>query len=181
MVNEFRDRVAIYEHERLVFAGVAGTMERKLEDVGSELHKRFSNIEIAPLQPQRGRDFLPIMEFETPLDITLDQYNPVENSIVIYGLNKPRILETMEEISSLGGFVPHNPQSHDVRQTWQKELEIEKRTYEMCEQIASALHQPLEKVFGLVRYTNFLMQYLYMGGKDAQRLASKKFGISLIV
>lgn len=179
MEDRFRRDIIIYEHQRLIFAGIAGQMmNQELSNADQIIRLKYPEMEVSPIQLQPGRDFLALFEFSLPLDITLDQYSPLENSIVGYALNRTRLIEQMEGIAEVIGFTSHYRQDLVVAETWRREFEIEKGTYFLCEQISRYLNQSLERIFGLVRYTNFLTQYMGKDEKMAQRIASHKFGIS---
>jgi len=180
MKDRFRRDAIIYEHQRLTFAGIAGQMmNQELSAAGQLIRSKCLETEVSPIQLQPRRDFLALFGFSPPLDITLDQYSPLENSIVGYALDRTRLIERMQDIADIIGFTPHSKQDLAIAETWRREFEIEKQTYFWCEQISEHLGQPLERIFGLVRYTSFLTQYMGKDEKIAQEIASQRFGISL--
>jgi hypothetical protein len=179
MEKSLERSIIFYECGKMVFAGVTGAMKRKLDSASALIQTQYSSMEIAPVQLQRGRDFLAIFGFNPALDITIDQYSPAENSIVGYALDRERLVERMEGIAKLIGFIPNLSQSKKVAQTWRQELEIEKVNYTMCETLADVVKEPLEKTFGLVRYGNFLNQYMGKDLEAAHRLTLEKFGFPL--
>lgn len=179
MGSAFIKGLILYEYKELVFAGITGTMERELYKTGPLISAQYPNIEVSPIQFQSKRRFLALFGDNPTLDITLDQYNPIENSMVGYALNKRRLIGRMGWLSKLIGFVPHQKQDLTVAQTWEREFEIERAGYASYEKLSSLTKQPLEKVFGLVRYTNFLAQYIGKSEEESMKLASKKFNVSL--
>lgn len=179
MEEDFESKLVVYQHEQLVVAGVTGTMERLLSGVTPLIKQRYPDTEIAPVQHQSGRDFLAMFMNDPPRDITIDQESMVENAIVGYALNQKRLTETIEEIAEAIGFIPHSTRNSGVAQTWRKEFELEKIAYSDCEAISYALQKPLEAVFGMVRYANFLRQYNNIAREETSKLAARKFGIPL--
>ena len=180
MEDNFVKNLIIYEHKKLIFAGVVGMMKENLSNAGPLIKNKYSDIEVSPIQFQPRRDFLALFGYNPVLDITLDQYSPLENSIVGYALNKDGLLKRMSEISTLIEFVPYPKQDPRVKLTWEKEFEIEKSMYSSCETIAKAIKQPLEKAFGLVRYNNFLVQYMDKSEEAAQKISAQKFEVTLV-
>jgi|SRR3989344_6026790 len=177
MRDPFNSNLVLYKHKRLIFAGVIGTMSEQLENVGPLIRQSCPTIEIAHVQHQLGRRFLALFDAKGPLDITIAQYSPLENSVVGSGVDSPCLIKTMKDITRSIDFVPNGNQMETG--PWGVEFELEKKCYSMCERLSRMLNQPLERTFGLVRYTNFLIQYRGESEESAQRLASSKFGISL--
>jgi len=177
MEDDFRKNLIIYEHKELTFAGITGEMKKSLSNAGLLIKNKYSDTEVAPIKLQSKRDFLALFVHNPVLDITLDQYSPLENSIVGYALNKGGLVKRMEEIAKIIGFAHHRKQNPEVAQTWGNEFEIEKSTYYFCEKIANAIKQPLEKAFGWVRYSNFLIQYMNESEEEAKKIATKKFEV----
>ena len=179
MEEDFESELVVYQHEQLVVVGVTGTMERLLSGVAPLIKQRYPYIEIAPVQHQPGRDFLAMFMNNPPRDITIDQKSVAENAIVGYALNKKRLTETMGGIARVIGFIPHRTLNPVEAQAWKDELEFEKITYSDCGALSYILQKPLEAVFGMVRYSNFLNQYNNMTEEEANKLAARKFGIPL--
>ena len=143
MVDDFTKNLIIYDYKRLTFAGITGEMKESLSNTGILIKNNYSDLEVSPIQLQPKRDFLALFGFNPVLDITIDQYSPLESSIVGYALDKDKLFKKIGKISDLIGFKYHKKQNPEVAQTWKDEFEIEKNTYYSCETIANTIKQPL--------------------------------------
>ncbi|MEK6945381.1 MAG: hypothetical protein AABW63_01155 [Nanoarchaeota archaeon] len=188
MDDEFQRNIVFYEHKRLVVAGTTGTMEERLIEVEDQIMKGCWPIEVAPSRIEPDRLFKALFKFnpktlKPEFDITIDQYDSIHqsnftnNSIVGYGLDKPRLAEAIEEVAKAVGFVSY-PVEKPVKKTWSREFEIEKEGYKMLEELVNLSKIPIEDAFGLVRYTHFLIAYQNMPEVKAQIQAAERFGIS---
>jgi len=181
----FESRLVVYKYRQLIFTGVAGTMERQvsrerhLSGTVSLIKQRYPNIEIAPIQNQPGRDFLAMFMSDPPRDITIDQGSSVENAIVGYALDQKELNKAIKGLAGAIGFIPHSTPDSQVAQTWRREFELEKIVYDSYIAISQYFQKPLEAVFGMVRYANFLAQYNNIEEEEAIKLAARKFGIPI--
>jgi len=114
-----------------------------------------------------------------PIDITLVQYAPSQSSIVAYALNKTMLLNDLELIADKLHFSAHTIQDPLAINTWKEEFEIEKITFDKCNETANVLQKPLENVFGMIRYSNFLNQYKELSENESEQQAMQKYNIIL--
>lgn len=175
-MENFQRNYTVFKHKRLTVVGLTGTMEL-LTTAGAHIQECFPVLEVAH-QYQQQRDFLAVFCTDPPLDITFDQYSRKRSSILGYALDKEMLCETMENMAQATNFIPHFKQDHGIAQTWKEEFKIEQITYNTCESIAAKTKCPLEKIFGIVRYSNFLHQYKNMRIDQAQKQAHEKFKVS---
>ncbi|PIN89994.1 hypothetical protein COU57_04750 [Candidatus Pacearchaeota archaeon CG10_big_fil_rev_8_21_14_0_10_32_14] len=176
MTCKLIDKAQIFEHERLTMIGIAGTTSTPLNDIEELIRKRYDSAEIAEVQNHEKRDFLATFFTDPVIDLTFDQSNKTDTGIIAYSLNKQTLSKIIDDIASSISFVPYENQPP----YWESGFEIEKLTYGKSELISQVLHQPLEKIFGIIRYANFLSMYNGFPRERAQTLAFKKFDVGLI-
>lgn len=179
MDDSFEKGLVVYRHNKLSLVGVTGTMQRQLDVLNPSITRVFPNAEIAPIKRDEDRMFLPFFVPNPSQDITLDQYDLQQNSIVGFTLNEPVLIERMKGLAGAIGFIPHKDKNQRAMDEWRLSFEVEKITYERYRVLADALGQPLDAAFGLVRYTNILRMYYGESEKSAMSIAARKLGVTL--
>ena len=174
MPNKKNNPTIVLEYKSLVVVGVKGMLEQTLDEARIAL-KDERNFEIAQVKKEAGRDFLAIFAPNYPtMDITIDQEGSQEAAIVGYSLDKPVLLKTVKMIQERLNFSLDRTVNAEFNTTLERELEIEKMSYEMCATIAQSIGKPIEAVFASVRYANFLSRYCQVPLESAQRRATSR-------
>ena len=174
VVQSIDGKLVIFEHKKLCVVGCIGNLRNPLEQF-DELYKNES-IEFAPVRNEENRKFLAAFSFNPVIDITLAQYLR-ESSIVTYSLDKNGSKSFVEDIIKRSGFIPSEPDKDFIESIGREVSLVETTTYNLCTSISQLLSQDLDKVFGAVRYCNFLKQYRGLSEEDGFRLAKDRFGL----
>lgn len=178
MGKSLQEKTLSLNHERLTMMGTSGTIQRSLLGVDSKLEQGLKGFRVAPPQKQENRNFVDALGFVPPVDITLARYSGGRASIVGYSLDKSSLEIGMNKVAKIVGFRADSLPDPSLRSQMTSEFGYEIVGYQMVEQMAPHLRASLERVWGMVRYTNFLSQYLLMPEEEAIEKAKAKFGIS---
>lgn len=136
-------------------------------------------LEVSHVRRDEKRDFFAAFNIEPIVDITLVRGLAGDTSIVTYSLDRGFSEKTLSSISSAVGLVT-TPVPSSFIQDMQNTLDIaETRTYEICRIFSSATGKKFEKVFGSLRYINFLLEYKKMPYSEARKEVLKAYGFNL--
>jgi len=161
-----------FMHERLNIFGLLFREGIKLD----EIHELFPKIEFAQVKKAIERDFLAGFCMEPIIDLTFVKLPNLNGSIVAYTLQETEAEKVIEDIVKAAGFITRDP-TYSFADILGSEFPIEKESYESSQLIANVTENDVEKVFGAVRYSSFLINYKGLPENESMGIASKKFGI----
>jgi hypothetical protein len=170
-------KFVIWRYDRLRVLGILGILERQLDEL-EELFKDKSQIfEFAPVKKELGRDFLAAFYLDPPIDFTVVRNLSGESSIVTYSLDEDKSREIIDSFVERSGFIPRKPDPDFVETIETEFFYLERITYENCLGASVAENIDLERIFGAVRYANFLYSYRKIPFPDSRKKAHEKFGL----
>jgi hypothetical protein len=168
----------MFNYEKLHILGILGDLENTLEHVSSLCANK--NLEFAPVTMSNNNPLLPGIYYPPLVDITIDRFPNKEASMVLYSLDKQKAMDVMREVGEKSGF-----KLKDLEESFVRGLvgltPYEKRVYRQAEVMAGVINSPelgLEKMWGILRYTNFLQTYQGFSEEETLELIAKKFNLS---
>ncbi len=161
-----------FQYRNQYVRGVLGRLESPLEEIDDVC--KTEQLEFAPVKVEAQRDFLAGFCFSPIIDITIDKCRNNEASIVAYSLDNDRSAKVIDYIIKKAGFEVQEPEL-EFMATVGHEFDIEKHSYDLAEQISGYLNGELEKVWGAIRYINFLQLYRRCPQEESMQTAIKKF------
>ena len=178
--EELQGELFAWEYARLAVLGTVGMLERSLQSI-EELYAdktKKQQIVFAPVQRQLGRDFLAAFHFEPAIDVTIVRTPEREASVVTYSLDKEVSKKFLVDFVQRTGFVPYISLPRNfVEMTKSELILIEKSNYNMCTACAELLNVNDDKMFGAMRYANFLHMYNGVSFPESKRMAFRRFGL----
>lgn len=169
------NNLVTWNYQDLYLHGMLGYLEMPLEAVRGKC--KDTMLEFAPVKHKPNRDFLAAFGYQPPIDFTIVRMHDGESSILTYSLNKYVTERVIAKFIQCSSFQPITPKSSFVNDIEMSAEIIERATYEVVKGLAEAARADFEKVFGMVRYANFLGSYCNVPYLESQRMAAKRFAL----
>lgn len=176
LIQTIDDKIVTWEYEQLCVVGTLGHIQTRLE-IPRVVYKE-RKVGFAPIKKEERRRFLAGFYTPIPTDITIVQLTTgTSSSIVLYSLRKPEAKELLQAIVQSTNFRCEEP-SESFLQEIKRSIElIEIDAYKACKKLAERKDRDEEKVFGAIRFANFLNQYVGLEQGESIGKAAKKFGL----
>lgn len=173
MEFQVKGNLAVWQYEEYTAIVVLGKLPSIEALVLPEGEKEESRV-----MPQGERQFKAVIYFCPVIDLTICRLGNSESSLFAYGIDRKTVEEVIEKIAS-PPFVSQLP-THRFAEELHSDVILCGNTYLQIKRISEKLNIPLQNLFGVVCYSNFLKQYKSYTDSDSLNVATRKFGVPLI-
>ena len=174
--RSIEENIILWDYGKLSIMGVLGRFNsnRSLEDL-TELGEM--GFDVAPIKKETKRDVLAAIYFNPPIDFTIVKllYKDFV-SVVSFSLNKNENMEILKTFMEKARYISTEPYKEFIEEI-EEGFGAEIAAYHKCILISMKVKCDLERVFGAIRYCNFLHQYKGYSGMESLTMAIEQYNL----